>query len=249
MAPEMGTKRWKVGELAQIAGVSVRTLHHYEAVGLLVPGERTAAGHRLYSETDVRQIYRILVLRRLGFALDDISAALNGGGIDLRETVRRHLEELDRQRAAQEKVRSRLIQLLEALDGRQAPSTQEFVDLLEVMTMHEKYYTEEQLAQLAERREALGGDEAMKRAEQDWADLIAAVEAERAAGSDPAGPRMQELAAKWQDLIDQFTGGDPEIFKSLKTMYQEEGPEKASRGMVDVEMMSYMQQALDARNG
>ena len=247
MSGEMDTQRWKVGELAEIAGVTVRTLHHYEEVGLLVPSERTPSGHRLYSGADVRQLYRILVLRRLGLHLDDIAAALNGGGIDLRETARRHLEELERELRVKEKLRTRLTGLLAALDGPEPPSTQEFVDLLEVMTMHEKYYTEEQLTQLAERREALGGDEAMKGFEKQWADLIAAVEAEHAAGADPAGPRMQELAAEWQSLIDLFTGGDPGISASLKNMYEQEGPEKASREMVNPELMGYVQRALEAR--
>jgi hypothetical protein len=58
---------------------------------------------------------------------------------------------------------------------------------------------------------------------------------------------MQELAAQWTALIEQFTGGDPAIVQSLKSMYETEGPEKASRGMVDSELMAYAQQAIEAR--
>ena len=58
---------------------------------------------------------------------------------------------------------------------------------------------------------------------------------------------MQELAGRWQSLIEAFTGGDPGIFTSLQRTYQEQGPEKASRGMVDPGAMSYMQQALEIR--
>src|SRR3712207_1448395 len=114
------------------------------------------------------------------------------------------------------------------------------------MTMHEKYYTPEQLAELERRRKELGGDDAMKRAEQEWAELIAAVRAEKEKGTDPADPRMQELATQWTGLIEQFTGGDPAIMQSLKTMYEQEGPEKASRGMVDPELMEYAQRAIAA---
>jgi hypothetical protein len=110
----------------------------------------------------------------------------------------------------------------------------------------EKYYTPEQLAQLEERREEMGV-EAIEQSQRDWAELIAEVQREREAGTDPGGARMQELAGRWQSLIDAFTGRDPEIFKSLQRMYQEQGPEKASRGMVDPEAMSYMQQALEIR--
>jgi hypothetical protein len=87
----------------------------------------------------------------------------------------------------------------------------------------------------------------MRKAEQEWADLIAAVEAEHAKGTDPGDPHVQELVAKWQDLISQFTGGDPAIRESLQKMYETEGVERASQGMVNPEVMEYMGRAMNAR--
>ena len=77
-----------------------------------------------------------------------------------------------------------------------------------------------------------------------WADLIAEAEAERAAGTDPAAPRMQAIAGRWRELIERFTGGDPGIRESLGRMYREEGVEKASRGGVSSELMAYVGEAL-----
>jgi DNA-binding transcriptional MerR regulator len=57
---------WSVGELASATGVTVRTLHHHDEIGLLAPSERTPAGHRRYSGEDLRRLYRIVVLRGLG---------------------------------------------------------------------------------------------------------------------------------------------------------------------------------------
>jgi DNA-binding transcriptional MerR regulator len=225
----------------------VRTLHHYDEVGLLRPWARTAAGHRLYSGEDIRTLYSIVALRQLGFSLADVGGLIRDDGVDPKEATRRRLDELDRQLATQERLRRRLAGLLEALEQNGNASTGELVEIVEEMTMHEKYYTPEQLAELERRREELGGDEAMKKAEGEWADLIAAVAAEKERGTDPADPRMQELAARWTGLIEQFTGGDPEIMKSLRTMYEQEGPAKASRGMVDPELMAYAQQAIAAR--
>ncbi len=104
--------------------------------------------------------------------------------------------------------------------------------------MHERYYTDEQLARLAQRREQLGPD-GMERAQQAWAELLAEVRAELDAGTDPADPRAQALGARWRELLEQFTGGDPAIGESLQRMYREEGAEAASRGMVDPEVMAY----------
>jgi hypothetical protein len=114
------------------------------------------------------------------------------------------------------------------------------------MTRMESYYTPEQLQQLEQRRLALG-EEGMRKAQQDWADLYAAVEAERQAGTEPGDPRLDPLVARWQALIEAFTGGDPGIRASLQRMYEQEGTAKASRGMVDPETQAWFQQAIAAR--
>jgi MerR family transcriptional regulator, thiopeptide resistance regulator len=69
-------QRWKVGGLAQSTGLSIRTLRYYDEIGLLQPSGRSAAGHRLYDSADVARLYRISLLRRLGFQLDQIAAVL-----------------------------------------------------------------------------------------------------------------------------------------------------------------------------
>jgi MerR family transcriptional regulator, thiopeptide resistance regulator len=141
--------------------------------------------------------------------------------------------------------RARLAAILVALDRAVEPSIDDFIDALEVMTRMEKYYTPEQLKTLEERRIELG-DDAIKRAEREWSELIESVEAERQRGTDPADPRVQELARRWTDLIEQFTGGDPGIRASLGRMYEEEGVEAASRGMLKPETMEYAQRAIEA---
>ncbi|MDQ4027695.1 MAG: MerR family DNA-binding transcriptional regulator, partial [Actinomycetota bacterium] len=67
----MSEKQWKIGDLARETGLTVRTLHHYDEVGLLRPSARTEAGHRLYDENGVKRLYRILALRQIGLRLDE----------------------------------------------------------------------------------------------------------------------------------------------------------------------------------
>jgi MerR family transcriptional regulator, thiopeptide resistance regulator len=232
----------QIGRLASAVGLTVRTLHHYDAIGLLVPTERSSSGRRLYSPRDVRRLYRIVTLRRLGHALDEIGALLDRSP-DLALAVRRHLEQVEEQLELQRRLRVTLTRILEMLDAGQEPDRSEFIDAIGVMIMSESYYSTEQQEQLAERRRALGR-EGMAAAERDWAELIAAVRAERADGTDPADPRMQALAARWRALIEQFTGGDEGIRQSLQRMYQEQGPQAASHGTVDAELMQYVGEAL-----
>ena len=111
--------------------------------------------------------------------------------------------------------------------------------------MIEKYYTPEQLAQLEERRRAIG-EEQMNQAPQQWADLHAAVKAEMAAGTDPADPKVQALAKRWFALVTAFTGGDPGIFNSLRTMYQSEDHVAGMDVTAMRPMMEYIQKAAAA---
>lgn len=114
--------------------------------------------------------------------------------------------------------------------------------------MIETYFRPDQQEQLARLRAELG-DERITRAEAEWAELIEAIKRERAAGTPPTDARMLELAGRWRALLHQFTGGHPGIRRSLATMYREEGSRRASRGMVDSELMRYVGRALAALTG
>src|SRR5437868_6841328 len=113
---------------------------------------------------------------------------------------------------------------------------------MEAMTMFERHFSPEQLSQLEERRARLG-DESIKLAEQQWSELIEQAEAARTAGLDPSAPEVQALWRRWQDLIREFTGGDPGITRSLEAMYKAEGAQQASRGALNPELMDYMARA------
>ena len=242
----MDDTAYTVGALAKASGLTVRTLHHWDAIGLLVPAERAGNGYRRYGREDVARLYRILALRRLGLSLDEIAAALEHEGPELQAAVRAHLARVEEQLAATAQLRDRLVRILDALGEEAGPSSRQLIETIEVMTMHEQYYTPEQLEQLAARREALG-EEGMRKAQDDWADLIAEVEAERAAGTDPADPRVQALMERWQALIQAFTGGDPGMTASLKRMYSEQGAEQASRGAMPPGLQEYVGRGMAAR--
>ena len=70
---------WTVGQVADVFGVTVRTLHHYDEIGLLVPSERSAAGYRLYTDDDLARLQQVVVYRRLELSLDEIASLLDGG--------------------------------------------------------------------------------------------------------------------------------------------------------------------------
>jgi DNA-binding transcriptional MerR regulator len=239
----MSDEQYRIGELARAAGVTVRALHHYDRLGLLVPSERTHGGHRLYTAADVQRLYRLLALRELGLPLGEIGAILEADGA-LTGTVRSHLEHVERQLDQLAALRMKLTRLLAALDGGDE-STERFLDAMEAMSMFEKYYTPEQLAQLERRREELG-DDRIKAVEREWAELFASLREYRERGTDPADPAVQALGRRAGELLEMFTGGDPGIRDSLQRMYEQEGP-RAARGMADAEDLAYLQAVRAAR--
>ena len=223
--PAAPGRLWKVGELAARTGLTVRTLHHYDAVGLLRPSGRTGSnhgsGHRLYTATDVARLQQIVSLRQLGFTLDAVRDHLAGADFDPRQVVRMHLARVREQAREVGRLEGRLTALAAALDRAGAISPDDFLSLIEEMTMFEKYYTPDQLGQLKARAEQVG-EERVQQVQAEWPTLMAEVQAAMDAGVDPADPRVQDLARRWSGLVAEFTGGDPGIARSLKTLYQNE---------------------------
>src|SRR5437763_10463031 len=125
----------RVGELASATGLTVRTLHYYEEIGLLTASGRTDAGHRLYPDADVERLYRISLLRRLGLPLGEIGRALDDPAWSLRAAMATHLRELERRLEVEGRLRGRLAQLLDAMGPSEGPLTNDLLEVLEEMTM------------------------------------------------------------------------------------------------------------------
>lgn len=126
---------WKIGALAQSTGLTVRALHYYDHIGLLTPSGRTGAGHRVYSAADVARLYRISLLRRLGFPLGQIAAALDDPQWQLQGAVQRHLDDTRRRAAAAARLCARLAKIAAEFDRSQGPPPAQLLSVLEEMVM------------------------------------------------------------------------------------------------------------------
>ncbi|HEX5847639.1 MAG TPA: MerR family transcriptional regulator [Rubrobacter sp.] len=106
---DLTTAEYSVGRVAALSGVTIRTLHHYDEIGLLSPGGHSQAGYRLYGEADLRRLQRILFYRELGFALKEIQAIIDDPGTD-------HIGHLGRQRGLLVERIERLSAMVDAID-------------------------------------------------------------------------------------------------------------------------------------
>lgn len=241
VGPATGAGPWKIGTLARRTGLSVRTLHWYDEIGLLRPTRHTASGHRLYGDGDVQRLQEIRSLRNLGFTLEEIRDLLRRPGFSPSRVLRLHLEELKTRIAQEQHLRRRLERLADRLDAAGTVSVDELMNAIEEITMSEWNLTPEQIAELQERRQKLG-DAAIKAVEAEWPQLIAKVKAEMEKGTPVTDPRVQEMARRWKELVEQFTGGNKGIEKAVGQRYRDD-PELRARTGIDGGVFGYVGQA------
>jgi DNA-binding transcriptional MerR regulator len=234
----------KVGDLAKRTGLSVRTLHYYDEIGLLQPRNVTTSGHRVYGAAELARLQRIKSLRQLGFSLDEIRACLDAPDFSAHRVIELHIKRLREQIGAQE----RLVSLLETLDASFAAgsiaSPDELIRAIESMTSLEREFTPEEWAEIKERGERLGRDH-IRAAEREWPGLIARMRAAMLRGEDPASAEVALLARRWRELVREFTGGNPEIERKVRAGYLSE-PDRMNRAGLDPELFGYANRAIRA---
>jgi DNA-binding transcriptional MerR regulator len=235
-----------VGELAKRTGVSVRTLHHYDEIGLLSPSHRSESGYRLYTQADVVRLQQVRSLRTLGFSLEEIGAFLKRPGVTPDRVLQLHIAHLKERIEMQQRLCDRMEAIARRWRADETVSTEEFLQVIEVTTMLDKYYTPEQMEELKQRREALGEDR-IRQAEGEWKELMEQVQAEMDRGTDPADERVQQLARRWMGLVQEFTGGNPGIARSVGRMYQEETTVAGLDTAHMRQMMEYVGKAMAAK--
>ncbi len=239
-----------VGALAKRTGISVRTLHYYDEIGVLAPSQHSDAGYRLYTGADVVRLQQVMSLRQLGFSLAQVRECLHCGDLSPLGVIEQHLARLREQIALHHQLCDRLEAIAQSLRRTGEPSVTEVLRTMEVMNKMEKYYTPEQQEWLKERRQTVG-DDRIHDVEAEWPTLIAQVRDAMDAGADPSDPKVQSLAKRWIGLVQEFTGGNPGIEKSLHTMYENESPQDIHPSLDPrmAEYVAYIGKAIAAANG
>jgi DNA-binding transcriptional MerR regulator len=243
------SKEYTVRQLADMAGVSVRTLHHYDQIGLLAPGSRSPAGYRLYSSQDALRLQQILFFRELGVALEEIGRILDDPAFDPLEALRSH------RRLLQERA-DRMATLLVTVDRT--------IHHLTVGTMpltdHELYegFTQEQIdryqKEVAEKYDPRIVKESQERVRRmskpEWQALKAEGEAinQRMAelmGTPVANAEVQQTVARHFAMIGKFYTVTQEIYRGLAQLYVDHAEFRANYDRVRPGLAVYMQEAMN----
>jgi len=228
----------KVGELARRTGLTVRTLHHYDSIGLLSPSARSDSGYRLYQRDDIARLHQIQALRRFDMSLADIGTFLANEDTPLGEIVRQQIAALDRQITQATTLRHQLTQMQQQLDKGDQPALADWLTTLELMTMYDQYFSKEELSRLP-----FAQPDAKRK--QEWDTLTSQVRALMESGAVPDSAEAQRLSHQWMVMLERDTAADPDFAARLNAMLTKD-PEVRARSFITLEMRDYVQQAFGA---
>jgi DNA-binding transcriptional MerR regulator len=224
---ETNVNSYTVRQVAKIANITVRTLHHYDALGLLTPTSRSAAGYRLYGEADLLRLQQILFFRELGFPLEQIGTIIEDPHFDQVRALEHHRRMLRAQV-------TRLERLLETVDKTITRLTEDNMG----MTDAELYegFSQEQIDRYKREAREQYGDQVVEESErrvkgmskEHWTAVNAEGDAATRAiaelaeqGRAPGDPDVQRHVARHYAWVDHFWHPTPEAYAGLGQLYAE----------------------------
>lgn len=249
LAMEVNVKAYTVSQLANMAGVSVRTLHHYDEIGLLKPASRTAAGYRQYGEAELLRLQQILFYKELDLPLDEIREILDDPEFDPVTALEQHRQLLQRRMA-------RLASLLRTVDKTIRRLTEDNMQMTDA-ELYEGFSPEQAERYRREAREMFGSDE-VEETEQKLRQLSKAqwqavkdegdrVTRELAALVDRPvdDAQVQQLIARHHAWIENFYPAPAEVYRGLGQLYVEHDEFRAFYENYAPGLAAFMQAAMN----
>jgi DNA-binding transcriptional MerR regulator len=229
-----------VGAVAALTGVSVRTLHHYDHIGLVVPSVRTPAGYRGYTDADIERLHFVLVYRSVGMPLEEIRALLDDSSADVLEHLQHQHDVLLEQAERLQQTIKAVEELMDAHREGIQLTAEEQVEIFGTTVFSEEYAVEAE--------ERWGQTDAWKQSQQrvstfskqDWIAikaegdaLLADLAHAKRGGVEPGSAEANELAARHRASIERFYDCGDEMQRNLVEMYLAD--ERFTRYYDDVE--------------
>jgi DNA-binding transcriptional MerR regulator len=214
--------RLKVGELSKRSGLSVRTLHHYDSVGLLKPSVRSDAGYRLYGEADIQRLNNILALRELGIALDEIRQILEGGMRSTPEVLSAQLTHVDAEISRQQTLRAELDRLQRAMLEKDEPSEAACLRTLEAMAFYRRHLSEEDRS-----LPLLGSNGRFAAA---WQEPVDGLRELFEKGVSPRASVARHAARNWIALVEKDTKSNAGMFVRVDNLLTLRGADLSNTG-------------------
>lgn len=243
----------KISEFAKKAGVTVKTLLHYDKVGILKPSDKTDCGYRIYSNDDLLRLQQILTLKFIGLSLVEIKAILNENKDNLSKLIYMQKEALNFKRCQIETVINALNKAEEQIQKNGSVSVDSLIDIIRVTKMEKKvewiqnYITKEELSEIGKRLYGNLTKEDLEMRAKENNEFMEDIKSSM--NLSPDSPKAQQLAERWKNQINEFTNGDEKLEKKLNALYSDmdKMPVEFFEHW-DSKMLKFMTQALKIYN-
>ncbi|OXS74194.1 MULTISPECIES: MerR family transcriptional regulator [Domibacillus] len=237
-------KQWKVGELAKLTGLTVRTLRYYDQIGLFSPSDHSNSGHRLYNKSDILKLQNIQSLKQIGLSLEDVQSVVDDSNSESTSHILAiQMARLKEDIRIQQKLLKELENVLALSRNKQPLQVENLTKLLGAMKMNqEKYFTKEQLDQMKSNYEKADA-ETLRRSEKEFTLILEKLRGHMRNRTSATDKEVQELARKWSEIANSFTAHDPELQKAAEKFHAENPGNDLQNGM-DAEIYHYIMSAL-----
>lgn len=228
----------KVGQLAKQVCLSVRTLHHYDEIGLLSPSVRTEAGHRLYNTKDISRLHRIQALKQLGLSLPQIAGIIQDNTKPLSEIIAQQIAHLERELEQAEKLKAKLMSLQKNV-LEDEPDMTAWLDTLALLNVYEKYLTAEEIEELNNHAMSVKHE-----IDHDWPEMVKKLQAFMDQKMPANSEAVSTFIVRWTEMLDRLVGHNPHLLLKVHSM-SNETEMQIQRG-VSPAMMVYLGEAMSA---
>ena len=198
---------YKINEVSKLTGVSIRMLHHYDKIGLLLPSKRTNSNYRMYNDDDIARLYQILLFKELEFPLQEIKQILDDEEFDKEEALKVQRNLIFEKKKRLERILESIDDTIENLGGKtMSKNNFKAFDYDEVKKHQEKYKEET--------KKRYGNSDAYKESQEktskysknDWENIMEEAgliyeELAKLMDKDPSDEKVQELVQKWRNHI------------------------------------------------
>ncbi len=230
--------------VADLAGVTVRTLHHYDHIGLLTPSSSSHSGYRLYSEGDLARLQQILFFRELDFELSAIGRILDSPEFDRKKTLREHRRRLHERQGRMTALIDTIDRTIAALEGGPDMTKEQLFEGFDDSQYREEAEQRWGTDVVSESYRRMG-----RLSKEDKAQIMAEAQAIGTGmgalmDRDPADPEVQALAARHYAWVNFFWDCGPEAYRNLGQMYVDDPRFTANYDKVKPGLAVFMRDAM-----
>jgi len=232
----------KIGALAKEMGVSVRTLHHYDDIGLLSPSSRGESGHRIYDKSDILRLHHILSLKRLNLSLEEIRDIIGKCTAQIESLLDQNIESLETEIGQKKETLRTLQGTRQFLAHRDDVDLTGLTDIIKDISLSQKYFSEGQLNVMDKREENLDKGE-IRKILNDVPRMTADIGDAVRRKLSPSDPKVLALVKRWSEMAATLIGDENNEIVTTAKKIVAENPSVLERHNLNEETLDYIRKA------